>query len=88
MYGWAEPGTGGELFVPRNGNQRRGRDLLAVASGWYGGRFVAGGQNDGGGSTTINNNLNVTPLSYNPTTAELLGHLRLMDAQARTGRRR
>ncbi|HEX8345707.1 MAG TPA: hypothetical protein VF657_13375 [Actinoplanes sp.] len=87
LYGFAERGTGGEAFIPRNGEQKRGRELVDTTARWYGGRFTPAG---GGGttSTVINNNLNVTPLSYNPTTAELLGFQKAMDAQARVGRRR
>lgn len=88
LYGFAEPGTGGEMFLPRHGDRARGEDILRIGAGWYGGRYVSAGRAGDGGGTTINNNLNVTPLSYNPTTAELLGHMRLMDAQARVGRRR
>lgn len=88
LYQFAEPGTGGELFLPRLGNRRRGEDILRIGAGWYGGRYVPAGGGGGGGSTTINNNLNVTPLSYNPTTAELLGYQRMMDANSRVGRRR
>lgn len=88
LYGFAEPGTGGEAFIPRNGDRRRGRDLLDVAAGWYGGRFVPTGAGGGGGATTINNTLTVNPLTYNPSTTELLSYQRQMDAQARVGRRR
>jgi len=88
LYGFAEPGTGGEAFIPRNGDRRRGQDLLDVAAGWYGGRFVAGGKAGTGGNMTINNNLSITPLTYNPTTTELLSYQRQMDAAARVGRRR
>lgn len=34
-YAFAEPATGGELFLPRNGDQKRGRDLLGVGASWY-----------------------------------------------------
>lgn len=88
LYGFAEQGTGGEIFLPRNGNHARGEDLLRVGAGWYGGRYMPAGGGGGGSHTTINNNLSVTPLSYNPTTAELLSHQRSMDAVARVGRRR
>lgn len=89
LFGFAERSTGGEAFIPRNGDRRRGRELVDTAAGWYGGRFAPshGGAGGGGGTTTINNTLNVTPLTYNPTTTELLGYQRAMDAQARVGRR-
>lgn len=88
LYGFAEPGTGGEAFIPRNGDRRRGRELVDVAAGWYGGRFAPTGTAAGGGGTTINNNMTITPLSYNPSTTELLSYQRQMDAAARVGRRR
>jgi hypothetical protein len=88
LYGFAEASTGGEAFIPRNGDRRRGRELVDTAAGWYGGRFAPSGAGGaGGGSTTINNTLNVTPLTYNPTTTELLGYQRQLDAAARVGRR-
>src|SRR5690606_37164128 len=38
---FAEPETGGELFVPRRGIDReRGRALLAIAATWYDGLFI------------------------------------------------
>lgn len=37
LYGFAEPGTGGELFVPRRGIPReRAKRLLTVGAAWYG----------------------------------------------------
>ncbi len=88
LYGFAEPGTGGEAFIPRFGDRQRGRDLVDVAAGWYGGRFVAGG--GGASSTTIDQSthLTVRPVTYNPTQAELAMHQREMDARARVGRPR
>lgn len=35
LYQWAEPATGGEAFVPKNGDRQRGRDILEVAASWY-----------------------------------------------------
>jgi hypothetical protein len=88
MYGFAEPGTGGELFVPRFGEQQRGRDLLDIAAGWYGGRFTAGGGGDGASSYDYSTHLTVQPQTYNPSPAELAGHQRELDARARVGRPR
>jgi hypothetical protein len=42
-YAFAEPGTGGEAFVPRFGDYGRSTSILDQASRWYGGRFVPGG---------------------------------------------
>lgn len=36
MYQWAEPATGGEVFVPRNGRPARSVPHLRTAAGWYG----------------------------------------------------
>ena len=42
-YAFAEPGTGGEAFVPRFGDYTRSMGILDQAARWYGGRVVAGG---------------------------------------------
>ncbi|MEV1315373.1 hypothetical protein AB0J14_04730 [Micromonospora arborensis] len=86
-YGWAEKRTGGELFVPRLGDQARGERLLSVGAGWYGGRYTPRG-GDSGGPTTVNNNLTVNALRADLTIAELQGLQRQMDVEARVGRRR
>jgi hypothetical protein len=37
LYGWNEPGTGGEALVPRLGiSQQRAASILDVAAGWHG----------------------------------------------------
>jgi hypothetical protein len=87
MYGFAEPGTGGELFVPKNGDRQRGQDLLSIGAGWYGGKFVAAGQSGGGGSYDYSTHMTVNARTYNPSPAELLDHQRTVDAHARSGRR-
>jgi hypothetical protein len=51
LYAFAEPGTGGEGFVPKNGNYQRSTSLIDQEARWYGGRFVAGGM--GGGGTVV-----------------------------------
>jgi TP901 family phage tail tape measure protein len=35
MYQWAEPATGGEVFVPKNGIPARSVPHLRTAAGWY-----------------------------------------------------
>lgn len=87
LYGFAEPGTGGELFVPRHGDRQRGQDLLSIGAGWYGGRFVTGNQPAGPKSYDYSTHMTVHALTYNPTPAELMDHQRTVDAHARTGRR-
>jgi hypothetical protein len=39
-YAFAEPATGGELFVPKRGNPKRSLSLLDQGAGWYGHRIV------------------------------------------------
>lgn len=36
LYQWAEPATGGEVFVPKNGIPGRSVPHLRTAAGWYG----------------------------------------------------
>jgi len=88
LYGFAEPQTGGEMFLPRLGDRQRGQDLLSIGAGWYGGRYVP---NDSSGSQqpqVVNNNLTVQPRTADLSMSELQGFMRQMDAQARVGRRR
>lgn len=87
LYGMRERGTGGELFLPRFGDQARGEQILRVGAGWYGGSYSGAGGGDTN-HTTINNTLNVNPLTANFSAAELEGLQRGMDARARVGRRR
>ncbi|MFF0822413.1 hypothetical protein ACFYUR_18785 [Micromonospora haikouensis] len=86
LYGFAERGTGGELFLPRLGSRRRGEDLLSIGAGWYGGRYVRGGQGQGV-STQVTNNLTVNSQSGPPSLSEMSSLLRQMDARARVGRK-
>ena len=87
LYGFAEPGTGGELFVPRNGDRQRGRDLLAIGAGWYGQRLVPASGGGGGNSYDHSTHMTVHAITYDPTPAELMTHQRTVDAHNRTGRR-
>ncbi|MEV5819306.1 hypothetical protein AB0L22_09035 [Micromonospora haikouensis] len=86
LYGFAERGTGGELFLPRLGSRRRGEDLLSIGAGWYGGRFVRGGQGQGV-STQVTNNMTVNSQAGPPSLSEMSSLLRQMDARARVGRK-
>lgn len=59
-YQWAEPETGGELFLPRKGiNRKRGRELLAVAGEWYGMSMVPMAR--GGYTAAASGLVNVAP---------------------------
>ncbi len=39
-YAFAEPGTGGEAFIPRYGDWQRAMSILDHAAGWYGARVM------------------------------------------------
>jgi len=51
FYAFAEPGTGQEAFVPRNGDRDRSLGTLATAAGWYGHALAPAGP---AGAPTIN----------------------------------
>jgi DNA-binding transcriptional MerR regulator len=86
LYGFAEPQTGGELFLPRLGDRARGENLLRIGAGWYGGRYQpSGGRGDS--NTTVNNTLNVTGGQQRLGLPELQTLMRQMDAKARVGRK-
>jgi TP901 family phage tail tape measure protein len=53
LYGFAEPATGGEAFVPRRGDYGRSTGILDQAARWYGGRFMPGGMGGGGTLTVV-----------------------------------
>ncbi|MFI1194088.1 hypothetical protein ACH4T9_12635 [Micromonospora sp. NPDC020750] len=86
LYGFAERGTGGELFLPRLGSRRRGEELLSIGAGWYGGRYVSGGQGKGM-STQVTNNLTVHSQGGPMSLSDLSAAMRQMDARARVGRK-
>src|SRR5690606_27872808 len=35
MVMWDEPATGGEAYIPKNGDPRRSLSIMAEAAGWY-----------------------------------------------------
>jgi hypothetical protein len=86
LYGFAEPSTGGELFLPRLGQRQRGEELLRVGAGWYGGRYVPA-RTEGGLSTQVTNNLTVNGGQQRIGLTEMQTLLRQMDAKARVGRK-
>jgi methyl-accepting chemotaxis protein len=43
-YAFAEPATGGEAFVPKNGDYGRSMSILSQAASWYGASVVRGSQ--------------------------------------------
>lgn len=42
-YAFSEPATGGEAFVPKNGDYGRSMSILSQAAGWYGASVMPGG---------------------------------------------
>lgn len=52
-YMIAEPGTGGEAFIPRHGDPRRSLGILNRAAGWYGMAVGRPGGGGGGGPIQI-----------------------------------
>lgn len=63
LYGFAEPGTGGEAFIPKNGNYGRSMGILSQAAGWYGADVVPRGGwygGGGGGATTVDVSLTIS----------------------------
>lgn len=67
LYQFAEPETGGELFLPRKGSKERGRSILATGAEWYGMRMVPLAQ--GGVMAAANGLVNVAP----PATSAVRG---------------
>lgn len=57
MYGFAEPGTGGEAFIARNAPKARSLAIADAAARWHGGRVVTGNDRAtggmGGGNLTV-----------------------------------
>ncbi len=47
-FGFAEPATGGEAFIPRYGNYARSMSILDRAAGWYGATVMPGRGGSGG----------------------------------------
>lgn len=43
-FAFAEPGTGGEAFIPRFGNEDRSMSILQQAAAWYGATVTPAGQ--------------------------------------------
>ncbi|WP_155830247.1 phage tail tape measure protein [Glycomyces tenuis] len=43
-YAFAEPGTGGEAFIPKRGKHARSMAILSEAASWYGAEVVPAGQ--------------------------------------------
>lgn len=68
LFMFAEPETGGELFLPRRGIDReRGRALLAIAATWYDGLFIpmaTGGVNLPGVVPAANGLVSLAPATF------------------------
>lgn len=71
-YAFAEPATGGEAFVPKNGSPARSLAILSQAAGWYGAQVVSGRGRGGaavpraaaGGSVSVTLSLDAAPGSF------------------------
>jgi hypothetical protein len=68
-YMIAEPGTGGEAFVPKNGNATRSASILSKAAAWYGLDVVRQGRAmpSGGGANVVYNLTVTAPALASPT---------------------
>lgn len=87
-YGYAEGGTGGEGFVPKNGDYGRSIGILSTMAGWYGQHLVpawqgrtAGGD---GAAMVVNNNMTVYAQSADPTVLDQ--YQRGLEVRQRVGR--
>lgn len=86
-YAFAEPGTGGEAFVPKHGDVGRSRDIAGyVVNHWLGGSVNWGGNGGGGGDT--HRHLHVHPAKQNLGPSDLRQWQSALDAYDRAGRRR
>ena len=56
---WAEPETGGEAYIPKNGSAAMSLPTLNTAAGWYGQQVVPMGAAPGGGSATPSGTVHV-----------------------------
>jgi len=84
-YAFAEPGTGGEAFVPKHGDYGRSMSILSQAAAWYGARVAPreqgwyGGGGAGGVMVSNTYQLNVTaPVGSHPREigGEIMRYLR------------
>lgn len=57
----AEPQTGGEAFIPKNGNYGRSMSILTAAAGWYGAHVVPGGGRSGAAGGSMNITVSAAP---------------------------
>lgn len=92
-YAYAEPGTGGEAFVPKFGDQARAVSILDIAAGWHGMRMIPadrsiqarGGDGAAAGNTYVTN---VYPQQANFTTRDLDNLQQVQEIRQRIGRPR
>lgn len=91
-YGFAERETGGEGFVPKNGNYQRSTSIIDTEARWYGGRFVPNYAMGSGKATlqgqSISTTYNVYPQRASFSTQDLAALTARHDAETRVGRRR
>jgi TP901 family phage tail tape measure protein len=87
-YAFAEPSTGGEAFVPKNGNYARSTSIIDHAARWYGGHFAPGRSAAAGPSQVINNSWTIQPQRANVGVNEMRAWQAQANALARVGRSR
>lgn len=87
-YAFAEPSTGGEAFVPKNGSYERSTAILDHAARWYGGSFTPGRSAAASPSQVINNNWTIQPQRANIGPNEMRAWQAQANAIARVGRSR
>lgn len=81
-YAFAEPGTGGEAFVPKRGDYSRSMAILNHAAGWYGAQVTPrergwyGGRGAGMGVHQLELSVSVAPGSDNKVVREIVENLR------------
>lgn len=92
-YAFAEPGTGGEAFIPRFGDRDRSLAVLEHAASWYGHTVTPGSGTQVGGRTPMSTSNtyvtnNVYPLKADFTVRDLEATLAVQEARQRVGRPR
>ncbi|HEY9481897.1 MAG TPA: hypothetical protein VIR00_02965 [Micromonosporaceae bacterium] len=93
-YAFAEPGTGGEAFVPRRGDYGRSMGILSTAAGWYGADVVPRGGYTSGATATSTPPVNIIVSAGSGLGGAVVGglqfdvqHAGAGDVQNRYGRR-
>jgi hypothetical protein len=75
-YAFAEPGTGGEAFIPKFGDYHRSISILDRAEAWYGRRAAPMGNAGGGGGGNVSGVVEVILSGGDAATDAMLSGLR------------